>query len=99
MIGQVPFEVGDLVTYDPNGYDICHLGVGIVYEKQYLPFSVGVHSPGHIIRVLFVAKQCQRVYVGNGCYETWCYFRDNTDVLKRGALESTEVLKVYGRKQ
>jgi len=87
MIGQVPFEVGDLVTYDPNGYDICHLGVGIVYEKQYLPFSVGVHPPGHIIRVLFVAKQCQRA------------FRDNTDVLKRVVRESTEVLKVYGRKQ
>ena len=87
MIEQVPLEVVDLVTYDPNGYDPLHLGVGIVYEKQHIPFSVGVHAPGDIIRVLFIAKQCQRV------------FRDNTDVLKRVVRESTEVLKVYGRKQ
>jgi hypothetical protein len=87
MSGQVPFEVGDLVTYDPNGYDIRHLGVGIVYEKQHIPFSVGVRPPGHVIRVLFTAKQCRRV------------FRDNTDILQRVVRESTEVLKVYGRKQ
>ena len=83
MTGQVSFEVGDLVTYDPNGYDIWHLGVGIVYEKQHVPFSVGVHPPGHVIRVLFVAKQCRRL------------FRDNTDILQRVVRESAEVLKVY----
>ncbi len=76
MIAQAPFEVGDLVTYDPNGFNIWHLGVGIVYEKQHVPFSAG-----HVIRVLFVAKQCRRV------------FRDNTDILS--LRESAEVLKVY----